>query len=141
VLYGGKGNDMLYGEVGNDVFAFARGDGSDTVYASSTDGADTIRFDGGIAHGQLWFQRTGNSLVVSVIGEGQSITVANRFASSANHVDSIVAGDGFRLSDAGIDTMMQAMAGLTPPSAGQTTLPAALATQLNPQLAANWTHP
>ena len=139
-LRGGKGNDVLTGGPGDDIFAFARGDGNDTVYASSTDGSDTVAFDAGVAHDQLWFAQSSNDLVVSVIGEDQSITVAGWFASTDNQFGQISAGDSFTATAAAVDLLVQAMAAFTPPPLGQTTLPADLTNSLAPTLAINWQH-
>jgi serralysin len=139
-LRGGKGDDVLTGGPGDDTFAFARGDGNDTVHASSTDGSDTVAFDAGVAHDQLWFAQSSNDLVVSVIGEDQSITVAGWFASIDNQFGQISAGDSFTATAAAVDLLVQAMAAFTPPPLGQTTLPADLANSLAPTLATNWQH-
>lgn len=139
-LRGGQGNDVLIGGPGNDTFAFARGDGNDAVHASSTDGSDTVAFDAGVAHDQLWFAQSNNDLVVSVIGEDQSMTVAGWYASTDNRFARIDAGDGFVATASAVDQLVQAMAAFTPPPLGQTTLPAGLAADLAPTLAANWQH-
>ena len=99
---------MRAGGPGNDTFAFARGDGNDIVHASSTDGSDTVAFDAGGAHDQLWFTRSNNDLVVSVIGEDQSVTLAGWYASSNNRFAQIDAGDSFVATAAGVDQLVQA---------------------------------
>ena len=139
-LRGGKGDDVLTGGPGNDIFAFARGDGNDTVHASSTDGSDTVAFDSGVAHAQLWFAQSSNDLVISVIGEGQSITVAGWYASTNNQFSQISAGDGFTATSSAVDQLVQAMSAFSPPPLGQTTLPTQLAADLAPALATNWQH-
>lgn len=139
-LRGGKGDDVLTGGPGDDTFAFARGDGNDTVHASSTDGSDTVAFDPGVAHAQLWFAQSNNDLVVSVIGEGQAITVAGWFASTDNQFSQVSAGDGFTATASAVDQLVQAMAAFSPPPLGETTLPPDLAADLAPALAANWQH-
>jgi serralysin len=138
-LRGGQGNDVLIGGAGNDTFAFARGDGNDIVHAS-TDGRDIVTFDPGVTHDQLWLAQSNNDLVVSVIGEDQSITVAGWFASTNNQFGEIAAGDGLSTDAAGVDALVQAMSAFSPPPLGQTTLPAGLAADLAPTLAANWAH-
>jgi Ca2+-binding RTX toxin-like protein len=139
-LRGGQGNDVLTGGPGNDTFAFARSDGNDTVHASSTDGSDIVAFDAGVAHDQLWFARSNDDLVVSVIGEDQSVTVAGWYASTNNRFAQIDAGDSYVATAAAVDQLVQAMAAFTPPPLGQTTLPTELADALAPTLAANWQH-
>ncbi len=140
-LIGGLGNDILTSYAGNDVFRFARGDGQDRVFASKSDGSDTLAFTSGIAHDQLWFGRSSDDLIVSVIGEGQTVTVSDWFASNNNHARQITTGDGYTITDTGAEQLVQAMASFAPPGAGQTSLPSNLATSLAPALAANWQHP
>ncbi|HYD04256.1 MAG TPA: calcium-binding protein [Reyranella sp.] len=139
-LRGGQGNDVLNGGGGNDTFAFARGDGNDSVFASAVSGSDTVAFDPGVAHDQLWFARSLDDLVISVIGEDQSVTVSGWYASANNRITDIGAGDDYTATAAGIDLLVQAMAAFSPPPLGQTTLPAPLAADLAPALAANWQH-
>jgi hypothetical protein len=75
--------------------------------------------------------RTGDDLVMSVIGEGQTVTVTDWYAASANHAARVTAGDGYTIGDAAIEQLVQAMASLTPPASGQTTLPPELAANLS----------
>ncbi|MEH1966862.1 cadherin-like domain-containing protein [Nostoc sp.] len=62
-LYGGNGKDLLYGDLGsdtltgnngNDTFAFAAGEGTDTI-TDFSDGNDLIGLYGGLSFGQLSF--------------------------------------------------------------------------------------
>jgi Ca2+-binding RTX toxin-like protein len=139
-LRGGTGNDVLEGRAGNDTYAFTRGDGNDRVVASTVTGSDTVAFGAGVAHDQLWFARSTNDLVISVVGEDQSVTVSGWYASANNRITDISAGDGFTATAVGIDLLVQAMSGFSPPPLGQTTLPDPLASDLAPALAANWQH-
>ena len=79
-----------------------------------------------------------DDLVVSVIGKSQTVTVADWYASTDNHVGAITTNDGHEISDAGVQQMVEAMASYEQPSSGQTTLPPGRATALAPALAANW---
>ena len=115
VLRGGTGNDTLIGGAGNDTFAFDRGDGNDVVRASASDGADTASFGGDVAHDQLWFARAGNDLVMSVIGQGQAVTVTGWYSSADNRLAQVAGGDGYTASAAGIEQLVQAMASFAPP--------------------------
>jgi serralysin len=139
-LRGGQGSDVLEGGAGNDTYAFARGDGNDRMHASASTGSDTVAFDAGTAYDQLWFARSVNDLVISVIGEDQSLTVDGWYASPDNRFASIGAGDGYTATASAVDLLVQAMSAFTPPPLGQTTLPAELAADLAPALAANWHH-
>lgn len=137
-LKGGRGNDRLTGGAGNDTYSFSRGDGNDLIVTSNADGSDTVSFANGVAHDQLWFSQSSNDLIIAVIGEDQSLTVAGWYVSTTNRFAQIVAGDGFSATDAAVNLLVQAMAGLTQPGAGQLTLPTDTATTLAPTLAANW---
>ncbi|MBG1241160.1 beta strand repeat-containing protein [Nostoc sp. NZL] len=74
-LYGGTGNDLLYGGLsndtltgnnGNDTFAFAAGEGTDTI-TDFSDGNDLIGLYGGLSLGQLSF--SGNNILVTSTNE------------------------------------------------------------------------
>lgn len=139
-LVGGGGDDNLTGGAGNDRFSFARGDGNDVVHASAVGGADTIAFGTTVAYDQLWFARSGDNLVASVIGQGQNVTLADWYASADSHAAKVEMSDGSWISDAGIQQLVQAMAAFAPPAAGETMLPSTLAGGLAPALAASWQH-
>jgi hypothetical protein len=72
ILRGGTGGDFLFGGSGDDTYAFARGDGADTVLDESTQqvgadsGTDTLAFDPGIARSDIVVWQSGNDLVVGV---------------------------------------------------------------------------
>ncbi|MCR9214680.1 MAG: hypothetical protein NXI13_13255 [Proteobacteria bacterium] len=45
---------------------------------NATDGAsDTLKLTAGIDYDQLWFEQTGDDLLISVIGSSDQITVEN----------------------------------------------------------------
>lgn len=141
VFYGGTGNDVLTGAGGNDTYHFQRGDGADTI--TDIDGTagnkDTLALDGAISANQVWFAKSGSDLVVSVIGTADQVTVSGWFIGSTYQVESFVAaGNGKTLSNAKVQGLVNAMAGFTPPAAGQTTLPANYQTALNSVIASSW---
>jgi VCBS repeat-containing protein/YD repeat-containing protein len=68
-LNGGRGNDQLEGGSGFDTYAFARGDGSDTVIERQGGGA--LAFAAGIAETDLDYQVDGNDLIVTLMSNGQ----------------------------------------------------------------------
>jgi len=114
-----------------------RAAGSDAMAVVNT---DTISFASNVFYNQIWFNKSGNDLEVSVIGQNETMTLSNWYASSANHIGSIASGDGYTIADTGVQAMVQAMSSLTVPLSGQTTLPAATASQLSSALASNWRH-
>ncbi|QLE53574.1 tandem-95 repeat protein (plasmid) [Nostoc sp. C057] len=63
LLYGGAGSDILTGDNGNDIFAFAAGEGTDTI-TDFTQNNDLIGLYNGLSFGQLSFSSS-NILVTS----------------------------------------------------------------------------
>ena len=106
LLDGGAGNDTLNGGIDNDVYIVTRTSGADTInnYDPSGDDVDVIGFNdaaGAIADQDLWFERIGDSLTISVIGTTSSATVTNWYlvtdpASRAGHkIDFIISGTAY----------------------------------------------
>lgn len=140
VLRGNSGSNTLTGAAGNDTYLFGLGGASDTIVdTDSTAGnADKLLFDAGTAYDQLWFKHTGTSLEVSIIGTSDKVTISNWYNGSSNHVERIQMADGHYLLDTQVESLVQAMAGMTPPAAGQTTLTTAQHQQLDSVLASSW---
>jgi Ca2+-binding RTX toxin-like protein len=139
-LDGGTGNDMLYGGAGNDTYCFGRGDGHDVIVDSdaATGNRDVLAFAADVGIDQLWFRHSGNDLLVSIIGSTDNVAIRNWYSGTASHVEQIRSGDGKVLADTNIDALVQAMAVMSAPAAGQTVLTTAQQIQLAPVLAANW---
>jgi Ca2+-binding RTX toxin-like protein len=141
-LDGGAGNDTLTGGLGSDTYVYGRGHGSDRIVNAATDAAsanDQLVFLPGIASDQVWLRRDASDLLASVVGTpGDQIRLANWYTDPTAPLDQIVAGDGKALTQVRVQALVDAMAAFSPPAAGQTTLPATLASQLAPALAAAW---
>jgi hypothetical protein len=100
---------------------------------------DVLSLDGAINAEQLWFTQSGNDLVISVIGTTDMVTVTSWFLGADLQIESIVAaGDGKTLSNGQVIDLVNAMAGFTPPAAGQTTLPVNYQTALDNVMASSW---
>jgi Ca2+-binding RTX toxin-like protein len=126
-LVGGLGNDSLSGGTGNDTYVFEAGNGSDRITETDSQGDshDVLQFSGSIQSDQLWFRQINTDLEISVLGTNDKVTVRGWYADQGNRLESIVAsGDDKTLSSTAVDRLVQAMAILPPPAAGQTTLPA-----------------
>lgn len=141
VLDGGAGNDRLYGKEGGDTYLFARGTGSDTVIEADAelDDTDVARFTSGIAFDQLWFAKSGNNLVVSIIGTSDRMVVANWFLGQQYQVEQFVTDDGDRVLQASdVQSLVDAMSQMQAPAPGQTTLSAGQHAALDAVLDAAW---
>ena len=77
ILMGDAGNDRLEGGADTDVYIFAGEFGQDTVYeAPDRNAADELVFSG-YELSDLWFERDGSDLVISVIGTDNSVRIEN----------------------------------------------------------------
>ncbi|WP_323000750.1 calcium-binding protein [Denitromonas sp.] len=85
VLTGGAGNDYLSGDAGSDTYVFGRGDGQDTVYNYDTavGSVDVIALSGGLLPSEVSLSRTGDNLVLSIIGTTDKLTVQSYFNQDA----------------------------------------------------------
>lgn len=139
-LRGNSAANTLTGSAGNDTYLFGRGDGADTLVDSdaTAGNADLLRFDAGIAHDQLWLSRVGDSLEVSVIGSSDKVSISNWYLGAGNHVETLQVADGLSLQSGSVEQLVQAMAAMAPPPAGQMTLSASQHQQLDAVLASSW---
>lgn len=139
VLVGLGGNDTLTGGGGSDTYVFALGGESDIIVnAGHAADGDKVLFGANIAIDQLWFQQAANDLKVSIIGTDDNVTVSGWFGGSSNHVSTLQTADGHTLADTAVQNLVAAMASMTPPPIGQTTLTTQQHQQLDTVIAANW---
>lgn len=77
IIEGKKGNDTLQGGEGSDTYVFNRGDGEDTIIESGSTYkfTDAISFGTGINVEDVKFTKSGNDLIVSIIGTDNKITI------------------------------------------------------------------
>jgi Ca2+-binding RTX toxin-like protein len=130
-LTGGIGNDTLNGGTGNDVFdghggadtltggggydtyAFKSGYGQLSIVNSTTGGAAAtgeLDFGPGISVQNLWFQQSGQDLVVDVLGSNDQVTIAGWFGSNASaKLSEIKTSDGMEI-DGSVSQLVSAMA-------------------------------
>jgi len=101
-------------------------------------GNDAMLFGTDVTYDQLWFSRQGNDLQVSVIGTDDSITVSNWYTGSNYQIESIQTDTGMNLINTQVQQLVDAMAGFSPPAAGQLNLPDDVRAGLEPTLAATW---
>lgn len=98
-LIGGAGSDTLDGGTGDDTYVFGLGDGQDTISSQDTSGGkhDIVQFAEGIAPGGVLATRSGNALILSLVGTEDQLTVSDYFASATynpNGIEAIKFADG-----------------------------------------------
>lgn len=81
-IAGGTGNDTIATNTGADIIAFNRGDGQDSV-AASTGKDNTLSLGKGIRYADLLFKKSTNDLVL-VTGTSEQITFKNWYTSTDN---------------------------------------------------------
>ncbi len=140
ILNGGQGTDLLLGGLGNDSYVFGRGLGVDTVVENdnSAGNADTVQLLSNITTKQLWFSHQGNNLEISIIGTTDKVIVQDWYVDNSHHVEQVKTSDGHTLTDSNVDNLVAAMASITPPPLGQTTLTTAQHMTLDGIIAASW---
>jgi len=108
LLIGGIGNDILAGGNGNDTYIFNIGDGNDTI--NELNGSDKVIFGADINSEDLMFEKKDNNLVISLIGQEDTITITNYYSNDSYKVESFETADGNMLDYTKLDLMIQAMA-------------------------------
>jgi Ca2+-binding RTX toxin-like protein len=141
-LIGNAGADSLVGGLGSDNYRLNRGDGADRLNNAATDhlaATDRLVLGADVARNQVWLQRSGDDLLLSIIGTSDSSRVLGWYsANTTSRLDSFVAGDGRVMTEARVEALVQAMATMTPPPVGQTSLTTEQQTVLNTNIAAAW---
>jgi Ca2+-binding RTX toxin-like protein len=111
ILRGNSGDDFLIGGNGSDNFIFAAGGGQDTIDAQDdsilVDSQETLRLEG-ITQDELWFSRTGDNLLIDVIGSDDQVTVNNYFLGEEFQINTLVTDDTV-VSTGQIDQLVAAM--------------------------------
>lgn len=136
LLDGGTGNDTLVGEAGNDLLR--GGDGNDTYLFDRDGGSDRIEDAQGVnrivlqtaAPNEVWLQRVGNDLLVSVIGGSTRITIAGYYAGTSQITEITTGGGSLFLAHA--EPLLAAMA------ADSASVPGSMSSALQEQLASYW---
>ncbi|WP_363737436.1 Ig-like domain-containing protein [Sphingobium sp. LMA1-1-1.1] len=125
-LDGGAGNDILNGGIDNDTYIVTRSSDADTIYNYDPSGADVdvLGFQdttGAINDEDLWFEKTGNDMRISVIGTSSSVLIKDWYlisdaSSRASYkIDFIIAGTRYS-SQINVEGLVQLMATKTKPT-------------------------
>jgi len=112
ILDGGAGNDSLSGGDGSDTYRFARGWGQDSIsnYDTSAGKTDAIEFAAGISASDIVATRSGDSLVLSLKGTNDTITVSSYFSAdgtSGYKLEQIRFADGTAWDVAAVKALVQ----------------------------------
>ena len=112
---GGIGDDTLVGGAGDDRYSFGLGDGQDIVDnqdSVSTD--DRLLFGEGIAPEDVWFQRDGQDLKVSILGTHDKVIFKDWYADAGQEIDALATSAGATLLNNEVDQLVSAMASFNP---------------------------
>lgn len=122
-LIGGAGSDVLIGGAGSDVYLIDLNSGVDEIQNYDPNGADIDAIGySGINRDQLWFTRSGDDLVISVIGTPVQTTVTNWYltataADRANYKIDFIISDSHYSDTIDAEALVDLMAGYTMPTA------------------------
>ena len=91
-----------------------------------------------IAPDQLWFERQGDALVVSIIGTRDELHVADWYLGESHQVEEFHTANGSVLLNTRVDQLVAAMATLPEPHFGETDLPVDYQEELLPVITQVW---
>ncbi|WP_244651328.1 tandem-95 repeat protein [Rhizobium sp. CFBP 8762] len=100
VMAGGLGNDRLSGGAGDDIYYFARGDGSDVIADAAASTGDRLEISGYRA-GEISFHRLGSGsddLAIRFVGTTDQIVVADGLGANGRGIEKVVLTDGTQFS-------------------------------------------
>jgi Ca2+-binding RTX toxin-like protein len=138
VAFGGSGNDTLSGHTGDDFYVFWRSQGQDTINnddANST-ATDSLWFFG-IEHDDLWLYRSGNNLLIDVVGTDDQVAVNGWYARDEDQLDAIYTNGRLMLGNQ-VDQLVSAMASFDVPVGVGAVIPQVTQMQLESTLSAVW---
>ncbi len=95
-ITGGTGDDSLIGGNGSDIYMFNIGDGDDTIteYDALYNSVDKIVFGSGITRSNVYFTKSGDDMIISIYGTGDSITIKNASVSEYFQIEKLIFSDG-----------------------------------------------
>lgn len=108
-------NELLLGMTGDDTYSFTGSFGNDVIANVSAEAFDddTITFGADISAEKLWFSKSGNDLLIEVLGGDQSISVQDWYGDNpAAKIDLVSFDDGKKLFDYEVEQLVSIMAGI-----------------------------
>ena len=121
-LNGGAGSDVLTGGADNDTYLLDINSGADEIFNFDPNGdnIDVLGYQN-ITHESLWFRRSGNDLVVNVVGTTVQTTIRNWYTTTtaterANHKIDFFLATGYSNRWIDAEGLVTLMAGFTMPT-------------------------
>ena len=138
ILIGGAGSDTLRGGAGSDTYQFSSGDGHDTINNIGADvtEVDSLLFDD-VANDELWLSKSGDNLIVDVVGTDDWVKISDWYADDSNQLDTIEASNLLLHRDQ-VDQLVNAMAAFDVPDGVGAVVPEDVRQQLEPTLTSVW---
>jgi serralysin len=144
VIQDSESNNPMTGGVGLNTYKFSRGDGQDHIVngVAGNSASGELDFGTGIASNQLWFQKSNNDLLISLLGTQDRVTVDNWFGANSAQLAEIKLSDGSMI-DSNVAQLVQAMAIYSANNSGfdtSTAMQAPTDAGLQGAIAAYWHH-
>jgi Ca2+-binding RTX toxin-like protein len=137
-IIGGLGNDTISGQRGDDVYAFWLGQGQDAI---NNDDPDLTATDNiwlaGLHHEELWFSRSGNNLLIDVVGTDDQVKFNGWYAQEEDQIDGFYTNTHIMLRNQ-VDQLVSAMASFDVPVGVGAVIPEETRMQLESTLTAVW---
>jgi Ca2+-binding RTX toxin-like protein len=112
VIVGGDGNDTLAGGLGSDTYMFSRSHDSDVIVDEG--GVNDVLVLSDVAHDDVWLMRSGDDLLLSVIGTNDQVSISDWYSEADAKVETITSADGMVLLDSAVERLVTAMAAFNP---------------------------
>ena len=111
ILDGGHGDDHLTGGGGNDTYVYGRNYGHDVIangLAANGGPSGTLRLLEDLAPENLWFEQSGQDLLIEIMGSNDDVTVEGWFANQSSALSEIATDAGWTI-DSQVSQLVQAM--------------------------------
>lgn len=113
-IRGNTGNNTLAGGAGSDTYLLGGNNGDDTVVENDATAGnhDVIQFGAGISEEDLWFEQSGNDLLVTVLGSNDSVLVKDWYLGDQYRVEEFrLTGSQESLQSGNVQQLVDAMEG------------------------------